>query len=198
MPDVICTGSEAEKPKKDYKAIHADKIAEMKEKVLGSSIAEKLEVRAISNKEIESIISKMNKILAPREVWTDFNFRTGAIFGIMRSLAQNPKLRKELLEATGLTQDYVDMYFQYCGNLPYLHTSNNTLNQGRPMKIEETKELITAVALKFGYVVEESDLFDITQERWDRLYQEALEKVTKTMQHNAEHGDSVPEAGYDE
>ena len=183
---------------KDYKKVHQQKLADMKKRLLGSTISDKLELKAISNAKIDEVIVRMNKILAPRQVWDDFSFRTGRLMGIMRSIAQNPKMRKDLLEATGLTQDYVDLYFEVCGNLPYLNTSDNSVNIGRPMKVEETKEYITLLGLHFGYVIEESDLSDIIEERWERLYNNALEKITETAKHNAEHSESVPQGGYEE
>lgn len=177
--------------------MHDKKLEEMKHKILGSSINNKLQLKAISNTKIDEIIQKMNAILTPRKVWEDFNFRTGKILGIMRSIAQNPKLRKELLEATGLTSNHIDLYFEYCGNLPYLITGSNVINPGRDMRINETKELITLIGLEFGYIVEESDLYDITEERWNQLYYNTIERLTETAKHNQEHAEEIP-TQYDE
>lgn len=180
---------------KDYQKMYEEKLNKQKEKVLGSSINDTLELKNIGNRKLDEIRAIMATIVPGKtQVWDDFNFRTGRILGILRFIAQNAKYRQQLLEVTGLTNDHIDVYFNVCGNLPYLNTQNNTVNAGRPMDVEATKEFVAAVAMKFGVVVEEADLSDITQERWDRLYNAALEKITTTAQHNAEYGESAPEA----
>ena len=88
------------------------------------------------------------------------------------------------MEATGLTQDFIDVYFDVCGYLPYVNTTNNTVNVGKPMNVEATKEFIQVVASKWGLVVKDDDLSDITEERWDRLYNAALEKCNTTVEFN--------------
>ena len=181
---------------KDYNAMYEEKLNKLKQSVLGSSINDQLEMKAISNRKIEKITDAMSKVVG-KKVWEDFNFRTGKIFGILRFIAQNPIHRQQLLEVTGLTQDYVDIYFKVCGNLPYLNVKDNTLNPGRHMDVEATKEFIKVVAAKFDLLVEDDDISDITEERWQRLYANALERVTKTIEHNEQHGDSVPQQ-YDE
>ena len=181
---------------KDYNAMYEEKLRKLKESVLGSAINDQLEMKAISNRKIEKITDAMSKVVG-KKVWEDFNFRTGKIFGILRFIAQNPIHRQELLEVTGLTQDYVDIYYKVCGNVPYLNTTDNTLNPGRPMDVEATKEFIKIVAAKFDLLVEDDDLLDITEERWQRICNSALERITKTIELHEQHGDSVPQQ-YDE
>ena len=181
---------------KDYQKMYEDRLKKQKESVLDSNVNDQLEMKAISNRKIEKITDAMSKVVG-KKVWEDFNFRTGKILGILRFIAQNPQHRQQLLEVTGLTQDYVDIYFKVCGNLPYLNTTDNTLNVGRPMDVEATKDFIKIVAAKFDLLVEDDDVSDITEERWQRLYNNALERITKTIEHNEQHGDSVPQQ-YDE
>ena len=83
------------------------------------------------------------------------------------------------------------------GNLPYVDKKDNTINPGRTINIQGTKDLITATALKLGCIVTESDLDDITEERWNKLYQNALEGCAETAKHNAENERNNPE-NYDE
>lgn len=179
---------------KDYQKIYEDRLANMKKKVMGSRITDVLELKSIGNKRLDEIISQMSVIVPGKsQVWNDFNFRTGKILGVLRFISQNPQYRKQLLEVTGLTQDHIDIYFNVCGNLPYLNKTDNTVNEGRQMDVETTKEFITLVAAEFGVVIEETDLIDITQERWDRLYATALEKIQETAKHNAAYAESIPE-----
>jgi hypothetical protein len=184
---------------KNYQEIYEQKLKELKESVLGSEISDQLELKAIGNRKIEAITDKMTKIVG-KPVWEDFSFRTGKILGIMRFILQNPKHRQQLLEVTGLTQDYLDIYYEVCGNLPYVNTTNNTLNAGRPMDIKKTRELIKIVAAKFDLVITDNDLSDITQEKWDRLYASALERAAETVKFNEQNNPDVGEAPttYDE
>lgn len=165
--------------------LYEAKLEEMKTKLLGGVITDKIKLRTISNKKIDEMILKMNDVIKPRKVWEDFNFRTGKILGILRSIAQNPTKRQELLEITGLTQTHIDIYFEVAGNLPFI-TNDGTINPGRPMDIELVKELIVLVSVHFGYVIEDADLSDITEERWYHLYNNALERCAETIQHNEE------------
>ena len=159
-----------------------EKLAEARKKVYGSSIAKELELAAIADSRYKQICDKMTDITG-KPVWEDFNFHTGKIFGILRSIIQNPKQRKQLLEAIGLNDAIVDMYFKYCGNLPYVD-NQNIINYGRPMNIEKTKEFIPIVGAMLGILVEDNDLDDITQERWDKLYSNALKRAEETAEFN--------------
>lgn len=179
---------------KDYAKIYEDKMKKQTEKALNSSIHDILEIKSIGNSKLDEIRTKMSVIVPGREkVWDDFAFRTGKIFGILRFIAQNAKYRTQLLEASGLTSEHIDIYFNICGNVPYLNSRDNSINPGRPMDVKATKEFIPYIGMKLGVVVEESDIADITQENWDRMYNAALEKITKTAQHNEEFGESIPE-----
>lgn len=183
---------------KDYQKLYEEKLKKMGTKVKNSTINDILQLKSIGNKKLDEIRAKMATIVPGKtQIWDDFNFRTGRIFGILRFIAQNAKYRKQLLEATGLNENHMDIYFNVCGNLPYLNTTDNTVNEGRPMDVKATKEFIAAVALELGVVVEEADLDDITQERWDRLTQAAREKIMETAKHNAEYAEVLPES-YDE
>ena len=168
---------------KDYNAMYEEKLNKLKQSVLGSSINDQLEMKAISNRKIEKITDAMSKVVG-KKVWEDFSFRTGKIFGILRFIAQNPQHRQQLLEATGLTQDYVDIYYKVCGNLPYVNTTDNSINPGRHMDVKATREFIKIVAAQFELLVEDDDLSDITEERWTRIYNSALERATETVSFN--------------
>lgn len=165
--------------------LYEAKLEEMKAKLLGGVIADKIKLRTISNKKIDEIVNKMNEVIKPKKVWEDFNFRTGKILGILRSIAQNPTKRQELLDITGLTQTHIDIYFEVAGNLPFI-TNDGTINPGRPMDVEQAKELIYHVGVHFGYVIEDADLSDITEERWYHLYNNAIERCAETIKHNEE------------
>lgn len=168
---------------KDYRKTYEQKLMEQKAAILGNKIVEKLEMKSLSNKRLEDLYRTMESI-CNKPVYEDFNYRTGKIIGVLRYIFQNPKQRKELLEATGLSQAHIDLYYEVCGNLPYVNTKNNTLNMGRPMDIESTKELIQATGSTLGVLVEDSDLLDINEERWNRLYENALADAKKTMEFN--------------
>lgn len=166
-----------------------ERVKALKAKVLGETIAKELEMKMISNKIIEEITSKMKQI-TKSEVFNDFRFKTGKIFGILRHIAQNPKNRKELLEITGLNEAYIDMFTAYCGNMPYL-AKDGSVNIGRTMDAPKAKDLIQLVGAELGILVEDSDVDDITQERWNTMYENTLKKVLETSEFNKEVGKDV-------
>ena len=170
---------------KDYEAIFKERMAKRKEMVLGSSIIEELEIKNINNNRIDEIRNKMKEVIG-KEVWNDFLWKTGRIFGILRCIAQNPEYKEELFKITNLNSTYIDMYIEVCGNLPFISTRDGSINMGRPMNVEKTREFIPLVAMKMGILIEDDDLSDITQERWDYLYNATLEKIEKSLNFNKE------------
>lgn len=181
---------------KNYQKMHEERMEAMKKKILGSKVYETLQLKSISNDVLEDIRTKLSKVVPGKTtIWEDFNFRAGKIFGILRFIAQNTLYRKQLFEAIDnkLNDNHMDTYYDVCGNLPYLD-KNNTINNGRPMDVEATKEFITVVAYELGVVLEEADLSDITQERWNRLYSNAMEKLIATQQMTEQHGESIPDS----
>ena len=182
----------------DVNKMYEEKLQSMKKKVESSAISTQLEMKRIGNQKLDAIIQDMAEITG-KPVWREFNWRVGKILGIMRFIVQNPVQRDKLLEATGLTQDFIDVYFDVCGNLPYVNTTNNTVNVGKPMNVEATKEFIQVVAAQWDIVIEEDDISDITQERWDRLYKAALERAVETVGFNTQNNpDIVVPTGYEE
>lgn len=168
---------------KDYNAIYNEKMQKLLQSTVGSEIADQLALKQITNSKLKEITDKISAI-TERPVWEDFSWKSGKILGILRSIAQNPLKRQELLAATGLDETIVEMYTKYCGNLPYLNSKDNTINIGRPMNIQMTKELLPIVALRLGVILDESDLDDITEERWNYLYENALKRAMETSEFN--------------
>lgn len=189
--------------KEKAKAIYEEKMAKMKDKIYTSKVAEALAVKQISNEKLDKIIQEINSKLPDgkkgktNRVWVDFNFRCGKIMGLLRTIFNHPKLRTELLEISGLSNEIIDLYYSECGNLPYHEVTTNTINLGRPMNVEATKELMVICGEILGFALDDSDLADITQERWDRLTQLYKERAEETIRLNAAHAQEVP-AQYDE
>lgn len=170
---------------KDYEAIFKERMAKKKEMVLGSSIMEELEIKDINNRRIDEIREQMKAVIG-KEVWNDFLWKCGKILGILRCIVQNPQYKEELYHITNLNETYINMYIEICGNLPFISTRDGSINMGRPMDIKKTREFIPLVALRMGVLVEDNDLSDITQERWDYLYNAALQRIEKSSNFNKE------------
>lgn len=177
---------------KNFTEVYAKKMEAQKKAILGSKITEQLELKALSNQRLEELYRDMSNI-TKKPVYEDFNFRTGKIMGILRHIFQNPKQRKELLELTGLSQAHIDLYYQVCGNLPYVNTNTNTVNIGRQMDVESTRELMQATGATLGVLVEEGDLIDLTEDNWKRMYAKALDDAAKTVEFNAQNAGQVYE-----
>lgn len=170
---------------KNYEAIFAERMNKKKEMVLGSSIMEELEIKNINNKRIDEIREQMKAVIG-KEVWNDFLWKTGKILGILRCITQNPEYKEELCKICNLNSTYIDMYVEVCGNLPFISTRDNSINMGRPMNVKKTREFIPLVAMKMGVLIEDEDLSDITEERWNHLYNTTLERIEKSSNFNKE------------
>jgi hypothetical protein len=168
---------------------YEERLGQVKQNIVNSNVLQELEFKKINSTNLDRVISEMNTLIAPKRVYEDFNFRTGKLFGVMRAFIQNYKLKNELLEITGLTQDYIDFFRQFCGNLPYI--VQGSINPGEEMDVENTKDFIRLLGAHFEYVVSDSDLFDINKERWDRLVLQAMEKHRETLKHTAENSGEV-------
>lgn len=166
-----------------FEKSYEKKLEAQKAAILSSPILEQLEQKAEGNKRLEKVMNEMSEITG-KPVYEDFNFRTGKLFGIMRHLLQNPKQRQQLLEVTGLSSAHVDLYYQVCGNLPYVSTTNNQLVLGREMDCDMTKELLKVVATTLGVVIDDGDIADINQERWQKMYAKALADAEATVEFN--------------
>ena len=145
------------------------RMQEMAKLFEDSEFVNDLELHQIAQKKIDDIYGRIEATIG-RKIYADFNFRSGHIMGILRALLQNPKHRDELLKATGLSFGHIDGYYRFCGNLPYLAKDTGAYVEGRPMNVKMTKQLILHTAYILGVYMTEDDVSDITQERWDMLY----------------------------
>ena len=130
---------------------------------------------------LNKIIGDM-KVILGREVWNDFNFKSGKVMGIMRTIGMNRNIDFSYVIPT----EYVDLFFEYGGNLPYIDKTTGQLNEGRPMNPKMLIELLKFVCTHLGMEYTDTEFNDITQERWDKLYQAALERAKKNEEFNKE------------
>ena len=177
---------------------HQEALEAIKKKLVGGAIAEKLEFKAVNRTKLDTIIEKIEKVISPNKVWNDFNFpRTGIIMGVLRSIAQNGKQRDELLTITGLSQEHIDLYFECIGNLPWVN-QNNIIDPGRPMDFDLAKEYLKLVGSIMEYVITDEDLLEISEERWNTLYINAMARAKETVLNNERNAANIPIGGYDE
>lgn len=169
----------------NYNETFQSRLAAQKKSVLSSPITEQLEISKINDQRIQEIYDAMSAVTG-KPVYSDFAWRSGKVMGVLRHIQQNPKKRRELLEVTHLTNAHIDLWWQCGGNLPYVNTNSNTLNEGRPMDCEICKELLKVVAAELGVLLEDSDLIDINENNWNRLYNKALEDAQQTISFNNE------------
>ena len=57
------------------------------------------------------------------------------------------------------------------------------------MDCELAKQLIKAVGAELGILVEDSDLMDINNSNWQRLYDKAMEDALQTIEFNKQNAD---------
>lgn len=166
---------------KTIQQLYEERMAKLNNN-LSENMKEELAIRDFGNDIYNDIVNKI-KTITEKPVWEDFNFRTGKIFGILRTIIQNPLKKEEILAVTGLTQSMVDTFYAICGNIPYVD-NKNVINYGRQMDVKATREFIPIVAAKLGLFVSDEDLADITQERWDKLYENGLKRAQETQEFN--------------
>lgn len=140
-----------------------------------------LEVKK-NNAIIINKITEDMKVILGREVWNDFNFKCGKVMGLLRTIGMNRNVDFSYIIPT----EYVDLFFEYGGNLPYIDKTTGQLNEGRPMNPEMLIELMKFVYTHLGMEYLDSEFDDITQERWDKLYKAAMERAEKNMNFNKE------------
>ena len=177
----------------NYQEVYQQRLGAMTESILGNKIKEEIEIKSIGDAKLTQLYKEMEEITG-KTVYEDYNYCCGKVMGVLKHIAQNSKFSKQLYELTGLNRGYIDIYRSACGQTPYVNKGSNTVNIGRKMDVEATKELMMVTAAALGVILEEADLADINQQRWDKMYTDALEAATKTVELN----DNVLDAVYDE
>ena len=156
-------------------------IESQKSSLSSSPLFKILEIKK-NNAIILNKITEDMKVILGREVWNDFNFKSGKVMGLMRTIGMNRNIDFSYIIPT----EYVDLFFEYGGNLPYIDKTTGQLNEGRPMNPEMLVELLKFVYTHLNMEYMDSEFDDITQERWDKLYQAAMERAEKNMNFNKE------------
>lgn len=156
-------------------------IESQKSSLSSSPLFKILEIKK-NNAIILNKIAENMKVILGREVWNDFNFKSGRVMGLMRTIGMNRNIDFSYIIPT----EYVDLFFEYGGNLPYIDKTTGQLNEGRPMNPEMLVELLKFVYTHLNMEYMDSEFDDITQERWDKLYQAAMERAEKNMNFNNE------------
>ena len=156
-------------------------IESQKSSLSSSPLFKILEIKKNNAIILNKIVENM-KVILGREVWNDFNFKSGKVMGLLRTIGMNRNIDFSYVIPT----EYVDLFFEYGGNLPYIDKTTGQLNEGRPMNPEMLVELLKFVYTHLGMEYLDSEFDDITQERWDKLYQAAMERAEKNMNFNNE------------
>lgn len=135
-----------------------------------------------NNATILNRIAEDMKVILGREIWNDFNFRAGRVMGLMRTIGMNRNIDFSYV----IPMEYIDLFFEYGGNLPYIDKTTGVINEGRHMNPEMLVELLKFVYTHLGMEYLDNEFDDITQKRWDKLYKAAMERAEKNMNFNKE------------
>lgn len=154
-------------------------IESQKSSLSSSPLFKILEIKKNNAIILNRIVEDM-KVILGREVWNDFNFKSGRVMGLLRTIGMNRNIDFSYIIPT----EYVDLFFEYGGNLPYIDKTTGQLNEGRPMNPEMLVELLKFVYTHLNMEYMDSEFDDITQERWDKLYKAAMERATKNEEFN--------------
>lgn len=156
-------------------------IESQKSSLSTSPLFKILEVKK-NNAIIINKITEDMKVILGREVWNDFNFKAGKVMGLLRTIGMNRNIDFSYIIPT----EYVDLFFEYGGNLPYIDKTTGQLNEGRPINPEMLIELMKFVYTHLGMEYTDTEFNDITKERWNKLYQATLERAKKNEEFNKE------------
>ena len=156
-------------------------IESQKSSLSSSPLFKILEIKK-NNTIILNKITEDMKVILGREVWNDFNFKSGRVMGLLRTIGMNRNIDFSYI----IPIEYVDLFFEYGGNLPYIDKTTGQLNEGRPMNPSMLIELMKFVYTHLGMEFTDTEFNDITQERWDKLYRAAMERAEKNMNFNNE------------
>lgn len=144
-----------------------------------ATFIEKLQAKKQNNVIINSISSNLQGVVG-KPTWVEFNWKSGKVMGILRTMALN-RNNTSVFVASGIEPEIIDMYFDVAGNLPYID-KNGLLNLGRPQTCSEYVELLKYVYDKLNLVYDDTEFDDITEERWNALYAGNMERIRKTLE----------------
>ena len=140
---------------------------------------EKLQIKKQNNNIINSISSNLQAVIG-KSCWVEYNWKSGRVMGILRTMALN-RNNSNVFMVCDIEPEVIDMYFEVAGNLPYID-KNGLLNLGRPQMCGELIELLQYVYDKLGLVHDNDEFSDITEERWNALFNSNMERIRKTLE----------------
>lgn len=146
---------------------------------MAMSFIEKLQIKKANNVIINTVSSVLQNVIG-KPVWVEFNWKSGRVMGILRTMALN-RNNASMFQVCDIEPEVIDMYYETAGNLPYID-KNGLLNLGRPQMCSEYVELLQYVYDKLGLTYDDSEFDDITEERWRTLYDSNMERIRKTLE----------------
>ena len=154
------------------------RLEEFKKNNFNAEFKEKLEIQQYQTSKINRLYQEIEAITGRAPI-NLFLFKAGKIMGIVNSIRFNPKYSSQLLKLTGLTEAHIEMA-SCIGQLPYV-TKQGELILGEDMDFNLIHDYLKEVASTLGLILTEEDLSDINPQRWEKLYNNALERAKKTI-----------------
>jgi hypothetical protein len=143
------------------------------------SIYDKINMKKANNTIINNISSNLQAVIG-KATWVEYNWKSGKVMGILRTMALN-RNNSNVFVACSIEPEVVDIYYELAGNLPYID-KNGMLNLGRPQMCSEYIELLKYVYDKLNLTYDDTEFDDITEERWNTLYNSNMERIRKTLE----------------
>lgn len=146
---------------------------------MAMSFVEKLQIKKQNNTIINNISSNLQAVTG-KATWVEFNWKSGKVMGILRTMSLH-RNNSNVFVAAPIEPEVIDMYYELAGNLPFID-KNGMLNLGRPQMCEEYVELLKYVYDKLNLAYDDDEFNDITEERWNTLYNSNMERIRKTLE----------------
>lgn len=144
-----------------------------------ATFIEKLQIKKQNNNIINNISANLQAVIG-KPTWVEFNWKSGKVMGILRTMALN-RNNVSVFTTCDIEPEVIDMYYELAGNLPFID-KNGMLNLGRPQMCSEYVELLKYVYDKLNLVYDDTEFDDITEERWAALYNANMERIKKTLE----------------
>jgi hypothetical protein len=141
------------------------------------SFKEEIERVNEADKRLQELRRGVSKILG-KDCREDFNFTTGSLIGMLRSIAGDYKNQDTCLDYLGITKGELRAFQEVLGYFPYYSKNSSRVIEGKLPLWGKVKVFVEYLSLKLGITFTEEDLKDLEdRERIEALYVRTLQKA---------------------
>lgn len=144
------------------------------------SILDRINAKKISNTILNEKINIVEDVTG-RKVFSDFNYKTGKLIGLMMAVQFSGKHRDSLLPAINIEEEELEVFTEIIGGLTYIN-SDGQMVKGKEQDSNALKEFILYMSGKWSLGYSDRDIDDISEERFKEMQEFAKLKAEKTLE----------------